>query len=152
MDNHRLNQLVTREKRSYLFAAGCSAVAALMMFYKMLLNDLYVKILNYPWMAFVLGCLIIGNLIHGFFAFKSFKLLNEKYTLEELIKIKIIFYKSLIINFLVPYLMLIILFISIHEYAVAVIALLLFILMSVICYFFDLRPVLAMRTSNSNSN
>lgn len=145
MNNNRLNKLITREKRAYLFAAICSAAAALMMFYKLMLNDLYVKILNYPWMAFVLGCLIVGNMIHGFFAFRSFQSLNEKCTLIELIKIKIVFYKSLIINFLLPYLFLIILFVTIHEYAIALIALLLFILMSTVCYVFDLKPILALK-------
>lgn len=145
MNNLQLNKLITREKRTYLFAAGCSAVAALMMFYKLLLNDLYVKVLNYPWMAFVLGCLIVGNLVHGFFAFKSFQNLGLNCTLAEIIRIKIIFYKSLIINFLLPYLFLIILFITIREYAVAIIALLLFILMSSISYVFDMKPILALR-------
>ena len=145
MKNTQLNTLIYREKRGYLFAAICSAAAALMMFYKLLLNDLYVKILNYPWMAFVLACLTVGNLIHGFFAFRSFQSIDEKCTLVELIKIKIIFYKSLIINFLLPYLFLIILFIVIKEYALSVIALLLFILMSMVCYVFDLKPVLSLR-------
>ncbi len=145
MNNNRLNKLITREKRAYLFAAICSAAAALMMFYKLMLNDLYMKILNYPWMAFVLGCLIVGNMIHGFFAFRSFQSLNEKCTLVELIKIKIVFYKSLVINFLLPYLFLIILFVTIREYAIAVIALLLFILMSMVCYTFDLKPILALK-------
>lgn len=145
MNNFRLSKLITRERRAYLFAAGCSAVAAMMMFYKLMLNNLYEKILNYPWMAFVLGCLIIGNIVHGFFAFRSFQSLNEKCTLSELIKIKIVFYKSFIINFLLPYLFLIILFVMIREYAIAIIALLLFILMSMISYVFDLKPILAFK-------
>ena len=145
MKNSRLNKLITRERRGYLFAAICSATAALMMFYKLFLNELYMKILNYPWMAFVLGCLIVGNVIHGFFAFRSFQALNEKSSLIELIKIKIIFYQSLIVNFLIPYLFLIILFIVIKEYSIAIIALLLFILMSMVCYVFDLKPILSLR-------
>lgn len=96
-------------------------------------------------MAFVLGCLIVGNVIHGFFAFRSFQALNEKSSLIELIKIKIIFYQSLIVNFLIPYLFLIILFIVIKEYSIAIIALLLFILMSMVCYVFDLKPILSLR-------
>ncbi|MBC7427364.1 MAG: hypothetical protein H7336_02050 [Bacteriovorax sp.] len=145
MKNIQLNKLITKERRGYLFAAVCSAAAALMMFYKLFLNDLYVKIMGYPWMAIVLGLLIIGNMIHGFFAFRSFQSTNEKCTLAELVRLKIIFYKSLVVNFLLPYLFLIILFIAIKEYALAVIALLLFILMSMVCYVFDLKPILALR-------
>ncbi|MBC7712990.1 MAG: hypothetical protein H7177_06610 [Rhizobacter sp.] len=145
MKNIKLSKLIVRERRGYLFAALCSATAALMIFYKLLLNDLYVKILGYPWMAIVLGCLIVGNLIHGFFAFKSFQSIDEKCTLAEIKKIKVTFYKSLIVNFLLPYLFLIILFVAIKEFGLAVIALLLFLLMSMVCYVFDLRPVLSMR-------
>ena len=140
-----MSTLIFREKRGYLFAAICSASAALMMFYKLLLNDLYSKILEFPWMAFVLGCLIVGNLVHGFFAFKSFQSMNDSCKLQDLIKIKITFYKSLIINFLVPYLFLIILFVMIEEFRIAVVALLLFILMSMVCYTFDLKPILSLR-------
>jgi hypothetical protein len=145
MKNEQLNKLIKRERRGYLFAATCSAAAALMIFYKLLLNELYAKIMNYPWMAFVLGCLVVGNMIHGFFAFRSFQLIEENSTISELIKIKIIFYKSLIVNFLLPYLFLIILFIVIKEYSLALIALLLFILMSMVCYVFDLKPMIGLK-------
>lgn len=140
-----MKKLITREKRGYIFAAICSAAAAMMMFYKLMLNDLYLKILNYPWMAFVLACLIVGNMVHGFFAFRSFQSLHERSSLDELINTKITFYKSLIINFLLPYLFLIILFVVIGEYAIAIIALMLFILMSMVCYTFDLKPILNLK-------
>ena len=139
-----MSTLIFREKRGYLFAAICSAAAAMMMFYKLLLNDLYIKIMAYPWMALVLGCFIVGNLIHGYFAFRSFQSFDESCTLDNLIKIKITFYRSLIINFLLPYLFLIVLFVVIKEFRVAIIALLLFILMSMVCYVFDLKPVLSL--------
>ena len=91
MKNVQLNKLITREKRGYLFAAICSAAAAMMMFYKLLLNDLYIKIMGYPWMAMVLGFLILGNIIHGFFAFRSYQSIHENCTVVELVKFKIVF-------------------------------------------------------------
>jgi hypothetical protein len=152
MNKLQLSRLITREKRGYLFAAICSAAAAMLMFYKLLLNDLYIKIIGYPWMAIVLGCLILGNIIHGFFAFRSFQSIDGTCKLNELIKIKITFYKSLIINFLVPYLFLIILFLAIKEYSLAMIALMLFLLMSSICYVFDLRPMISIGEKNKVAN
>ncbi len=137
--------LVAREKRSYLFASLCSAIAALCMFYKMFQNDLYLKILDYKWFAFVIGLLIIGNIVHGFFAFRSFNSLDDDSDVEMIKAVKRTYYKSFIINFLSPYMMLIILFIIMKEVAVAMIAFILFLLMIALCYYFDLRPTMRLK-------
>lgn len=150
MKSVQLNKLIKKEQRSYLVAATCSAGAALMIFYKLLLNELYLKILDYPWMGIVLFFLIVGNLIHGFFAFKSFQAISEQCSLSEIIKTKITFYKSLIVNFLLPYLFLIVLFIFIKEFALAIMALSLFMLMIFVCYVFDLRPILSLKEKFKN--
>lgn len=134
-----------REKRSYLFASVCSALGALVIFYKLLLNDLYLKFFHYPWIGFVVGALLLGNIGHGYFAFKSFRLVNKKSNIAEIVQVKISFYKSLIINFLIPYLFLIILFIVMKEYILSIFALLLFILMNSFCYQFDLKPILKLK-------
>ncbi len=145
MKDDRIKVLIFREKRSYLFASLCSAIAALSMFYKLFQNDLYLKILKFPWFALVVGLLILGNMIHGFFAFKSYNELEEESSLDEVKNIKKTYYKSFLINFLTPYVVLIILFIFIKEFIIAFIALVLFFLMSVGCYFFDLKPTMNLK-------
>lgn len=145
MKNVQSQLIVAREKRSYLFASTCSAVAALFMFYKLFQNDLYVKILNFPWFSLVIGLLIIGNIIHGFFAFKSFNTLNEESDIDDIKAVKRTYYKSLIINFLTPYIFLIIFFITVKEFFVALMAFLLFIMMISGCYFLDLKPTMKLK-------
>ncbi len=145
MKEERIRLLVFREKRSYLFASLCSAMAALSMFYKLFQNDLYVKILKFPWFAFVVALLILGNMVHGFFAFKSFNELEENSDLAMVKEIKKTYYKSFLINFLTPYIVLIILFIVIKEFMIALVAMILFCLMSLGCYFFDLKPTMNLK-------
>ena len=145
MRDDRIQLLVSREKRSYLFASLCSAIAALSMFYKLFQNDLYVKILKFPWFALVVFLLILGNLIHGYFAFKSYNELEDKSDLEKVKDIKRIYYKSFLINFLTPYVVLIILFIFIKEFLIALIALILFCTMSIGCYYLDLKPTMNLK-------
>lgn len=140
--NKHPRKLILRERRSYLFAATCSAVAALLLFYKLLQNDLYLKILNYKWIAAVLSLLILGNIIHGFFAFKSWASLENDTQIDSIIDIKKTFYKSLVVNFFFPYVLLIILFLGMKEFLVATIASCLLLIMSMGCYYFDLLPAL----------
>ncbi len=147
MKKGKLELLILREKRSYLFAACCSAVAALFMFYKLFLNDLYLKFLEYKWFGLVVGLLILGNIVHGFFAFKSFSEITSQSDLLEIKKVKRTYYLSLLINFLSPYLSLIILFIFIKEFLAASVALLLLILMVLGCYFLDLKPIMTLKDS-----
>lgn len=137
--------LVAREKRSYLFASLCSAIAALCMFYKLFQNDLYLKIMDYFWFSLVIGLLILGNIVHGFFAFKSYNSLDDESDVDAIKAIKRTYYKSFIVNFLTPYMFLIILFIVIKEFAVAMIAAILFLLMVSVCYYFDLRPTMKLK-------
>jgi hypothetical protein len=115
------------------------------MFYKLFLNDLYLKLLDFKWFAFVVGILLLGNLVHGFFAFKSFSLLNKNSTVDDVKLIKKKYYLSLIVNFLTPYVLLISLFIFMKEFNIALIALLLLILMMMSCYFFDLKPTMKLK-------
>ena len=122
MEKKRPRKIIIRERRSYLIAATCSAVAALLLFYKLMQNDLYLKILNFKWIAGVLFLLIVGNIIHGFFAFKSWSSIEDDANLEDLIKTKINFYKSLVINFFIPYIFLIILFLVMKEFIISTIA------------------------------
>ena len=145
MENTRSQKIIIRERRSYLIAAICSAVGALLLFYKLMENDLYLKILNYKWIAAVLLLLIIGNIIHGFFAFKSWNSLEDDMSIEDIIRTKIIFYKSLIVNFFIPYILLIILFFVMKEFVISTIASCLLLLMSLGCYYMDLLPVLRHR-------
>ncbi len=145
MKNLQSQLLVAREKRSYLFASTCSAVAALFMFYKMFQNDLYIKILKFPWFSLVIGLLIIGNVVHGFFAFKSFNSLGDESDVDDIKAVKRSYYKSLIVNFLTPYMFLIIFFITIKEFFVAFMAFLLFVLMISGCYFLDLKPTMKLK-------
>jgi len=145
MKDERIKLLVYREKRSYLFASLCSAMAALSMFYKLFQNDLYVKILKFPWFASVVLLLILGNMIHGFFAFKSYNELHESSDLMQVKDIKRIYYKSFLINFLTPYIVLIILFITIKEFFIALIAMILFCFMALGCYFLDLKPTMNLK-------
>lgn len=137
--------LVAKERRSYLFASLCSAMAALFMFYKLLENDLYLKIMNYFWFALVISLLILGNIVHGYFAFKSFNSLGDESGIDEIKAVKRTYYKSLIVNFLTPYMFLIVLFIVMKELAIAMIASLLFLLMIMVCYFFDLKPIMKLK-------
>lgn len=139
-----VSKIVLRERRSYLFAACSSAFAALMLFYKLFQNDLYLKIINYMWMAIVLFLLILGNIVHGFFAFKSYNSIEEGSDLETIKNVKITFYKSLIINFFFPYVLLIILFLGMKELLVATMASILLLMMTLGCYYLDLRPIMRM--------
>lgn len=145
MKNVQSQLIVAREKRSYLFASTCSVVAALFMFYKLFQNELYIKILNFPWFSLVIGLLILGNIIHGFFAFKSFNTLNDESDIDDIKAVKRTYYKSLIINFLTPYIFLIIFFITVKEFFVALMAFLLFIMMISGCYFLDLKPTMKLK-------
>lgn len=137
--------LVARERRSYLFASLCSALAALCIFYKLFQNDLYVKILKFPWFSIAIGLMLLGNIAHGFFAFRSFNMLDDESDVESIKAVKRTFYKSFIVNFLTPYLFLIVLFIVMKEFVVAFVASVLFLLMVVVCYYFDLRPTMKLK-------
>lgn len=142
MEKKRPRKIIIREKRSYLIAATCSAVGALLLFYKLIQNDLYLKILNFKWIAAVLFLLIVGNIIHGFFALKSYNAIEDDTALEDIIKTKITFYKSLVINFFVPYILLIVLFLVMKEFFISTIASCMLLVMSLGCYYFDLLPTL----------
>jgi len=145
MEKKHPSKLILRERRSYLFASMCSVVAALLLFYKLFQNNLYLKILDYIWIALVLGWLILGNIIHGYFAFRSFSSLENDTEIDEIKSIKLTFYKSLLINFFLPYIMLIVLFLVMGEFTVATIASVLLFMMSAGCYYLDLRPVLMIK-------
>jgi hypothetical protein len=149
MENNRTQKLISRERRSYLFAACCSALAALMLFYKLFQNDLYLKIINYIWMALVLFLLILGNIIHGFFAFKSYSSIEDNTDMRTIKNVKITFYKSLMINFFFPYALLIILFLGMKELLIATMASMLLLVMTLGCYYLDLRPILRMTDKKS---
>ncbi|MBY0415716.1 MAG: hypothetical protein K2Q18_16195, partial [Bdellovibrionales bacterium] len=112
MEIRRVRRIIKRERHSYLFAACCSAGAALLLFYKLFENNLYLKILNYMWMAIVVGLLILGNLIHGYYAFKSYSAIEENTDIDTIKMIKVSIYKSLFINFFFPYALLIMLFLG----------------------------------------
>lgn len=142
MEKISTRKLIKRERHSYLFAACCSAGAALLLFYKLFQNNLYLKIINYVWMAVVLGLLILGNIIHGYFAFKSYSLIEDTSDIRTIKNIKIGFYKSLLINFFLPYSFLIMLFLGMQELMVATIAAVLLLMMTLGCYYLDLRPIL----------
>ena len=64
---------------------------------------------------------------------------------EGVKSIKKAYYKSFLINFLTPYFFLIVLFIAIKEYAIAFLAMALFLLMIVLCYYFDLKPTMRLK-------
>lgn len=145
MEKNRPSKLILRERRSYLFASMCSAIAALLLFYKLFQNNLYLKIMDYTWIALVLGWLILGNIIHGYFAFRSFNSLEDNSEIDEIKRIKVTFYRSLLINFFLPYIMLIILFLVMKEFKVATIASVLLFMMSAGCYYLDLRPIMLMK-------
>ena len=145
MEKKRPSKLILKERRSYLFASMCSALAALLLFYKLFQHNLYLKIMDYTWIAIVLGWLILGNIIHGYFAFRSFSILNKNSDVDDIKAVKIIFYKSLTINFFLPYIMLIILFLVMKEIVIATIASMLLVIMSCGCYYLDLRPILLLK-------
>lgn len=145
MEKNRPSKLILRERRSYLFASMCSALAALLLFYKLFQNSLYLKIMDYTWIAAVLAWLILGNIVHGYFAFRSFNSLKDDTEVDEIKIIKLTFYKSLLINFFLPYVMLIILFLVMKEVLIATIASVLLLMMSAGCYYLDLRPVLSIK-------
>lgn len=145
MEKNRPSKLILRERRSYLFASMSSAMAALLLFYKLFQNNLYLKIMDYTWIALVLGWLILGNIVHGYFAFRSFNSLEDNSEIDEIKGIKVTFYKSLLINFFLPYIMLIILFLVMKEFLVATIASVLLFMMSAGCYYLDLRPIMLLK-------
>ena len=147
MKSYQFQKLVSREKRSYLFAALCSAFAALLLFYKLFQNNLYMRIIDYVWIAAVLFLLILGNIIHGFFALQSFRSLSDQSDIEKIKTIKLTFYKSLVINFFIPYIMLIILFLSMKEWLIATIASSLFLMMTVGSYYLDFLPTMKLKSS-----
>lgn len=146
MEKNRPSKLILRERRSYLFASMCSALAALLLFYKLFQHNLYLKIMDYTWIAVVLGWLILGNIVHGYFAFRSFSSLEDDSDVDDIKAIKITFYKSLAINFFLPYIMLIVLFLVMKEFWVATIASTLLVMMSCGCYYLDLRPILSIKS------
>lgn len=146
MEKNRPSKLILRERRSYLFASMCSALAALLLFYKLFQHNLYLKIMDYTWIAVVLGWLILGNIVHGYFAFRSFSSLVDDSEVDDIKAIKITFYKSLAINFFLPYIMLIVLFLVMKEFWVATIASTLLVMMSCGCYYLDLRPILSIKS------
>ena len=146
MEKKRPSRLVLRERRSYLFASVCSAFAALLLFYKLLHHNLYIKIMDYTWIAIVLGWLILGNIVHGYFAFRRFSLLVDSSDVDDIKIIKITLYKSLTVNFFLPYIMLIILFLFMKEILIATIASTLLLIMSSGCYYLDLRPILLIKS------
>lgn len=146
MDIRRAKRIIKRERHSYLFAACCSAGAALLLFYKLFQNNLYLKILNYVWMAVVIALLILGNIIHGYFAFKSYSLIEDNSNIDTIKSIKIGFYKSLFINFFFPYALLIMLFLGMQELFVATVASVLLLMMTLGCYYLDLRPILRIKS------
>ncbi len=146
MEKNRPSKLILRERRSYLFASMCSALAALLLFYKLFQHNLYLKIMDYTWIAVVLGWLILGNIVHGYFAFRSFSSLEDDSEVDDIKAIKITFYKSLAINFFLPYIMLIVLFLVMKEFWVATIASTLLVMMSSGCYYLDLRPILSIKS------
>lgn len=145
MEKSRPSKLILRERRSYLFASMSSAMAALLLFYKLFQNNLYLKIMDYTWIALVLGWLILGNIVHGYFAFRSFNSLEDNSEIDEIKSIKVTFYKSLLFNFFLPYIMLIILFLVMKEFLVATIASVLLFMMSAGCYYLDLRPIMMLK-------
>lgn len=145
MEKNRPTKLILRERRSYLFASMCSAIAALLLFYKLFQHNLYLKIMDYTWIAIVLGWLILGNIVHGYFAFRSFSSLKDTSEVDDIKAIKITFYKSLTINFFLPYIMLIVLFLVMKEFWIATIASVLLLMMSCGCYYLDLRPILSIK-------
>lgn len=120
-------------------------MAALLLFYKLFQNNLYLKIMDYTWIALVLGWLILGNIVHGYFAFRSFNSLEDNSEIDEIKSIKVTFYKSLLFNFFLPYIMLIILFLVMKEFLVATIASVLLFMMSAGCYYLDLRPIMMLK-------
>jgi len=146
MEKNRPSKLILRERRSYLFASMCSALAALLLFYKLFQHSLYLKIMDYTWIALVLAWLILGNIVHGYFAFRSFSSLEDTSDVDDIKAIKITFYKSLAINFFLPYIMLIVLFLVMKEFWVATIASTLLVMMSGGCYYLDLRPILSIKS------
>lgn len=146
MEKNRPTKLILRERRSYLFASMCSAIAALLLFYKLFQHNLYLKIMDYTWIAIVLGWLILGNIVHGYFAFRSFSSLKDTSEVDDIKAIKITFYKSLTINFFLPYIMLIVLFLVMKEFWIATIASVLLLMMSCGCYYLDLRPILSIKS------
>jgi hypothetical protein len=102
--------------------------------------------MDYTWIAVVLGWLILGNIVHGYFAFRSFSSLVDDSEVDDIKAIKITFYKSLAINFFLPYIMLIVLFLVMKEFWVATIASTLLVMMSCGCYYLDLRPILSIKS------
>lgn len=146
MEKFRPSKLILKERRSYLFAAMCSALAALLLFYKLFQHNLYLKIMDYTWIAIVLGWLILGNIVHGYFAFRSYSSLQDSSDVDDIKAVKIVFYRSLSLNFFLPYVMLIVLFLVMKEFWVATIASTLLLIMSCGCYYLDLRPILSIKS------
>jgi hypothetical protein len=139
--------LVIKEKRNYLFAAICSAGASLMIFYNIFSSDLYLMFKDFPWMGLIILFLIIGNIIHGYFSLTSFQALKNNSNLLDIINEKQKFYKSLVVNFLIPYFSLILFFAGMKEFALAFSALTIFLGILILCYYFDLKPILKMKSS-----
>jgi hypothetical protein len=134
--------LIDRDRRNYFFASVCSALTALLIFYKLFHNDFYLRLIEFHWYAAVVGALTLGNLIHGYFAFKSFDSIGKVTDIEGILKVKFSYYKSMIFYFFTPYFLTIVLFITMQEFQIAFLGSLLFALMISICYFFDLKPLL----------
>lgn len=137
-----LELLISKEKRSYLFASICSALTSFYFFYSLLHRNLYLEVLKFEYFSIVIFFLLIGNLLHGFFACKSYFNLRDHSSLERIVLIKKVFYKSLLLNFFTPYFILIIFFFAIGQFALGALALFLFLMMMGFCYYFDLRPLL----------
>ncbi|MBY0412569.1 MAG: hypothetical protein K2Q18_00315, partial [Bdellovibrionales bacterium] len=87
-----------------------------------------------------------GNLIHGYYAFKSFSAFEENTYIDTIKMIKVSFYKSLFINFFFPYALLIMLFLGMQELYVATVASVLLLMMTLGCYYLDLRPILMIKS------
>lgn len=134
-----LQILISKERRSYLFSSLCSGLTVFYLFYHLFQADLFKKLYDFNYLALVLVLITIGNVFHGYFAFRSFQSLSEQSGLSRVIVVKKRFYKSLAINFAIPYFVLIIFFIFIRQYLIASASVLLFTLTVMCCYFFDIK-------------
>lgn len=134
-----LRTLIARERFSYLCAFLSSLGISFYILVQIFQYDILASVLKMKLLAVTLLLLGIGNIIHGYFAFKSFFQLTDL-KINEVVNVKKIFYISLFFNFIIPYNVLIYTFYFLKQNQVAISALILLMAIVLTCVYCDILP------------
>lgn len=134
-----LRTLIARERFSYLCAFLSSLAISFYLLVQIFQYDILASVMKMKLLAITLLLLGIGNVIHGYFAFRSFFQLADL-KINEVINVKKMFYISLFFNFIIPYNVLIYTFYHLNQGQVALSALILLFAIVLTCLYCDILP------------